>query len=246
MIDVEGYHRDGYVIVSGPDVARLKATLSSALSTLALAVLAKEFAIGTYAKAFTGHALQDLVDHVVSEETGNEVSGRFYRVFPTAPELIAAIADPAVLNWVRALGIVAPVAGTMPIVRLDRPSDEVHRTPPHQDWWFSLLSPNCVSVWFPLGALNTDMGLLEVVPGSHRGGAITFAENVKSNNKPFRPAREWLDAAFVPVELADDAILIFSQYLLHRSGFNRSRHVRMSVQLRYNDLATMERARSLA
>ena len=144
----------------------------------------------------------------------------------------------------RELGLAAPVAGTTPIVRIDRPSDEMHSTPPHQDWWFSLLSPNCVTVWFPLGALDPDMGLLEVVPGSHCRGAIAFRENVKSNNNPFRTSEDWPDAAFVPIELAEDAALIFSQYLLHRSGFNRSRRARMSVQLRYNDLATMERAES--
>jgi ectoine hydroxylase-related dioxygenase (phytanoyl-CoA dioxygenase family) len=86
------------------------------------------------------------------------------------------------------------------------------------------------------------MGLLEVVPGSHRRGAIEFRPNDKGNNNPFRPETDWSESDFIPIELADDAAVIFSQYLLHRSGFNRSPHTRLSVQLRYNDLTTMERA----
>ena len=174
----------------------------------------------------------------MARETKNSVSGRLYRIFTATPEFIAAIADPAALAWVTALGLKSPVAGTMPILRIDRPRDEWHRTPAHQDWWFSLLSPNCVTVWFAIGPLTADMGLLEVVPGSHRAGLIQFQRH--NNNNPFRPVKDWPDEDFRPVELADDGVIIFSQFLLHRSGFNQSNNTRMSVQLRYNDLATMQ------
>lgn len=242
MIDLEAYRRDGYVIVRGPDVEQLKMVLSSALARCALAVIEKELMFQAAAAALSGRSIGEIVDYVVQNETSNEVSSRLYRIFPTMPELIASIAHPVILGCIQALGLVTPVAGTIPTVRIDRPGDEVHRTPPHQDWWFSLLSPNCVTVWFPLRQLTADMGLLEVVPGSHRRGAIDFRPNDEENNNPFRPETEWSESDFAPVELADDAMLIFSQYLLHRSGFNRSLRSRLSVQLRYNDLNTMARA----
>jgi ectoine hydroxylase-related dioxygenase (phytanoyl-CoA dioxygenase family) len=137
------------------------------------------------------------------------------------------------------LGLAAPLAGTLPILRIDRPGDTWHRTPAHQDWWFSLLSPNCVTCWFAISDLRPDMGLLEVVPGSHKGGLIPFCRN--DNHNPFRPVEDYPDSAFQPVALPEDSMLVFSQYLLHRSGMNNSAQCRLSVQLRYNDIATMDR-----
>ena len=159
MIDIDAYHRDGFVVVRGPDVTRLKSNLGSALAVRALATLAKNPAFAADGRALAGGTLQNIIDSVVRVERNNEMSGLFYRVFPTAPELLAAIADPAVLGWVPQLGLTTPVAGTTPVVLIDRPNDEVHRTPPHQDWWFSLLSPNCVTVWFALGMLDPEIGL---------------------------------------------------------------------------------------
>lgn len=242
MIDIDFYRHNGYAVVRSEEVVRLKATLSSALAACTLTTLEKEPAFRDAVPALRKRPLGEIVDYIVQHETANEVSGRLYRIFPTTPELLSSIADPAILGPVRTLGLEIPVAGTAPTVRIDRPRDEVHRTPAHQDWWFSLLSSNCVTVWFPIRPLDREMGLLEVVPGSHRRGAIAFRTNVDSNNNPFCPQEEWPDAAFHPVETGEDAALIFSQYLLHRSGFNRSPRTRLSVQLRYNDLASMERA----
>jgi hypothetical protein len=242
-MDLEAYRRDGFVIVRRPEITRLKEQLSTALAARALAALAKEPEFCDALDTLRDRPLCDIIDHVVSRETERRVSGRFYRIFPATPQLVAAIADPFVLECVRALGLDAPVAGTLPIVRLDRPGDDWHRTPAHQDWWFSLLSPNCLTVWLHLGPLDSTIGWLEVVPGSHRSGVIPLRPN-HDNNNPFRPAEDWPDDAFLPVPLRSDEILIFSQFLLHRSGFNRSSHTRLSVQLRYNDIATMARAES--
>jgi Phytanoyl-CoA dioxygenase (PhyH) len=242
MIDREFYSRNGYVVARGSDVTRLKGTLCSALTVCTLATLEKEREFHDAFPKLRQQPLGDIVDHIVRHESADEVSGRLYRIFPTAPELLASLADPVILRPVRALGLEIPVAGTAPTVRLDRPHDRQHRTPAHQDWWFSLLSPNCVTVWFPLRPLDREMGFLELVPGSHRQGAIGFRSNVNSNNNPFCPREDWPDSAFISIEVPDDGLLIFSQYLLHRSGFNSSPRTRLSVQLRFNDLASMERA----
>ena len=159
MIDLEAYRRDGYVIVRSPDVEQLKTVLSFALAQCALAVIEKESAFQSAAATLSALSIGEIVDYVVQHETGNDVSSRLYRIFPTTPELIGSIANPAILGCIQALGVVAPVAGTVPTVRIDRPGDEVHRTPPHQDWWFSLLSPNCVTVWFPAAAAYGGYGV---------------------------------------------------------------------------------------
>lgn len=238
MIDLDAFNRDGFVILRGPEVTRLKADISSALANRALAALEKEVLFEASLPSLQSRSFPEIVDHVVAHETANAVSGRLYRIFAATPEFIAAIADRTILNWVSALGVNTPVAGTLPILRIDRPKDEWHRTPAHQDWWFSLCSPNCVTVWFGIGPITQDMGLLEVVPGSHRAGLIRFKRH--DNNNPFRPIEDWPEEAFRPVDVAEDGVLIFSQFLLHRSGFNRSWQTRLSVQLRYNDLMTMQ------
>ena len=242
MIDLDAYHHDGFTVVQAREVLTLKAGLSAALVVRALAALEKEPIFrADMAQLRKCESISQIVDHVVSRETANEVSGRLYRVFAATPELVAAIADPTVLGWVRSLGLVAPVAGTMPILRLDRSGDEWYRTPAHQDWWFSLLSPNSVTVWFTIGPLDDEMGLLEVAPGSHKAGLIEFRDTEIGSN-PFRTAEDWPDTKFQPIPLVEDAVLIFSQFLVHRSGVNRSPRTRMSIQLRYNDIATMGRA----
>ena len=42
MIDLKAFERDGFIIVRGPEVSRLKAGITSALAKRALAALEKE------------------------------------------------------------------------------------------------------------------------------------------------------------------------------------------------------------
>lgn len=243
MIDLDAYNRDGFIVMRAPEVATFKQKLSAGLAACALAAIAKEPAFERDVDALRGRTIGEIVDHVVARETANAVSGALYRVFAAAPEIVASVADPMILGWVRGLGVAIPVAGTIPTVRLDRPRDEWHRTAAHQDWWFSLLSPNGVTVWLTIAPLTVEMGYLEVVAGSHRAGEISFRHNPNSGN-PYRPAEDWPDSAFTPIPVGLDEILFFSQYLIHRSGFNRSSHTRVTLQLRYNDIATMKHADS--
>lgn len=238
MIDLPSYHRDGFAVIRTPEIAKLRVQLADELAACALGVMAKEPAFARDATELRGHPVGEIVDHVVAHETANTVSGVLYRIFSASPAVMASVSTPVILSWLKELGIAVPVASTTPTVRIDRPGDGWHRTDAHQDWWFSLLSPNSVTVWIPIRQLTADMGFLEAAAGSHRAGEVLFRDNVKSNN-PFRPAEDWPDEAFKPVPLESDEALLFSQFLVHRSGFNRSQHTRLSLQLRYNDIATM-------
>lgn len=164
----------------------------------------------------------------------------YYRIAQSTPELVALAGNPSILFWIYQLGVTMPVMGTMPILRIDRPHDNIHRTPAHQDYWFSLLSDNAVTVWFPLYELDADMGPLEIIPRSHKSELVAFTKNIDGNRNPFRMRNELPDYMFEPITIKRDEILIFSQFLLHRSGVNTSVKNRYSVQLRYNDLLTMK------
>jgi ectoine hydroxylase-related dioxygenase (phytanoyl-CoA dioxygenase family) len=82
------------------------------------------------------------------------------------------------------------------------------------------------------------MGLLQVVPGSHKEGLIKFKASGKQN--PFVSAKEFSDSSFIDVSVGDNQILVFSQMLMHRSGVNHSEKTRLTLQARFNDLECME------
>lgn len=168
-------------------------------------------------------------------EPDNAATRACYEVFPTLPEVIALINAAPFLDAAKAAGLTRPAAGTNPLVRLDRPGDTRFTTPWHQDYWYSLLSERAVVIWMAIGALEADMGPVELLPGSHATGLVPF--------KPYQDGHEWfetahaIDPAGLVTGLHDlDEALIFDQRVLHRSGFNRSGRVRVAVQLRYNDL----------
>ena len=229
---------NGFTVFCAPEIMRLRKDISKALARSCLTALEHEPTIPIAHFRDDPTNIHDLIDFVLLHETERNVSGRLYRVLCATPHFIAAINDPNILKICAQLGLGAPSAGTLPILRIDRPFFDKFNTPAHQDFWFSLLSDNCLTFWFPIGAISPEQGPLEVIPGSHAQGLIPFVETGESN--PFRPLEKLPDEKFQTVTIPDDGILIFSQFLIHRSGLNRSNKVRLSVQLRYNDLAHMD------
>lgn len=233
------FERDGFALVKHPDIAAAKNALRETLMETAQIIAERVLPADVFTALPAGEGFDPYLDAIHAAETDNVATRAFYEVFPSLPSVISLIDEPVILDLVRRAGVARPVAGTMPLIRLDRPEDTKFSTPAHQDSWYSLLSPNAVTLWTPLCHMDADMGLLGVVPGSHRQGVCGF--------KPYEAGHEWYETAepvseadLVPVPVGDDEILIFNQSLIHKSGFNASRRVRISVQLRYNDLATAQ------
>jgi hypothetical protein len=231
------FERDGYALVRDPRIADAKERLREALFARARLMAERILPAEVYAGLPLDRGFDDFLDAVHTAETDNVATRAFYEVFPSLPPVIALIDSPIVRVLLDQARLQAPVAGTLPLIRLDRPGDTRFATPAHQDSWYSLMSPNAVTLWTPLCDMTADMGLLEVVPGSHAGGVKAF--------KPYEAGHEWFEAAdavaedqLVPVPVGADEILIFNQSLIHKSGYNASDRVRLSIQLRYNDLAT--------
>ncbi|WP_421787332.1 phytanoyl-CoA dioxygenase family protein [Hyphobacterium sp.] len=233
------FERDGFARVRDPRIADAKTRLRDALIEHAQFIAQRILPAGVFDDVPRDKGFDAFLDAVYAVETDQAVTRAFYEVFPSLTPVIALIDLPVVRDLLAEAGLEKPVAGTLPLIRLDRPGDRRFATPAHQDSWYSLMSPNAVTNWTPLCEMTDDMGPLRVVPGSHAGGVKPF--------KPYDSGHEWFEASdvipderLVPIQVGHDEVLIFNQSLIHKSGLNASDRVRISVQLRYNDLATAD------
>jgi phytanoyl-CoA hydroxylase len=140
------------------------------------------------------------------------------------------------LEQIHALGLCQPVICTRPVLyfnsrRLAR-SESYYKSPPHQDWRSMQGSLNALVVWVPLVDIDRTLGALEIIPGSHTAG---LQPSVPDDwYRRIEGTRE-ADYVAVPVQAGD--ALIFSAFLIHRSGDNVTDSIRWSCHFRYNDLA---------
>lgn len=149
----------------------------------------------------------------------------------------ALCAHPPLVALLEELGIACPAFSTKPIIMLNSPRtarSEAHwKVPPHQDWRSIQGSLNGMVLWIALDDVPPERGPLEVIPGSHRWGLLT---SVRDDWYRHVVDPRVTDDAFSPVPVhAGDAVL-FSGFLVHRSGVNDGRDIRYSLQLRFNDL----------
>lgn len=144
--------------------------------------------------------------------------------------------DERIQSVLRELGLSFPNICTRPVVFFNSrylATKEVYwKVFAHQDWRSMQGSLNAVVVWVPLGDIDRNLGALEVVPGSHRLGLIT-SEVVER----FGKVDGFVDADFQPIEVQQGDALVFSAFLVHRSGVNSTESIRWSCHFRYNDLA---------
>ena len=144
--------------------------------------------------------------------------------------------DARILDLLRGLGLAFPNISTRPVLYFNSrhlATKEVYwRVFAHQDWRSMQGSLNSVVVWVPLHDINRSLGALEVVPESHRLGLLT-TEVVER----FGKVDQFADTDFQSIEVEQGDLLVFSSFLVHRSGTNSTDSIRWSCHFRYNDLA---------
>lgn len=149
--------------------------------------------------------------------------------------------SPRLEALVRAAGLAAPSVCTRPVAFFNHPDlaeREIYwRVPAHQDWRSMQASVDSVVIWVPLVDVPTPLGPLEVVPGSHLQGLL--AEDLDEGFGKLPDGAVPPDAwRAVPVRAGD--LLLFSSFLVHRSGTNVSDRFRWSCHFRYTNLAEPE------
>lgn len=160
------------------------------------------------------------------------------RSIQNLPDLFSFGCSPRLLEALRDIGLRQPVFSSRPIVTLSSKRTSQHighwKTPAHQDWRSIQGSLNSVVAWCSLFDVEPELGRLEVVPGSHKLGLL----EVEPDEWYMRiPDRLIEGMGFVPVDTRAGDVLLFSTFLVHRSGTNLRDTHRYAIQTRYNDAA---------
>jgi phytanoyl-CoA hydroxylase len=145
--------------------------------------------------------------------------------------------DPRVLDQLKELGLAFPCISTRPVMFFNSrhlaKREEYWRLGAHQDWRSSQGSLDAITIWVPLVDIGERLGALEVIPGSHKWGLLE-SEGVSYYGKI---SKEISAGAFLPVEVERGDALVFSSFLVHRSGTNSTESIRWSIHFRYNNLS---------
>lgn len=145
--------------------------------------------------------------------------------------------DQKILVLLKEIGLEFPVISTRPVVYFNHPKlakkQVFYKVDAHQDWRSMQGSLNSVVIWVPLVNINRELGALQVIPGSHLMGLTT--EKVEEGFGMVKLSEED-EAKFISVEVKRGDVLLFSSFLVHRSGDNITESPRWSCHFRYNDI----------
>ena len=158
------------------------------------------------------------------------------------PELYSLIINEDFLKKVSKIsGIKLPVLTSSKItIRMDMP-DGKGSTPAksHQDYVAHQGSSNSITTWIPLQDTFKKIGSLNIIKGSHKIGFVRDDLNWKKNKIPLNIISDHKASSlgdFENVNLNFGEILIFSTFLVHKSGINLTRNIRYSINIRFNDI----------
>lgn len=133
------------------------------------------------------------------------------------------------------LGVRKPFFATRPVImqnsrKLAR-NDYNYMVPPHQDYGSMLGSKNSIVIWIPLVNVPNSMGPIEFVSGSHNSGMVGVG-SVGAFSVVDTKGKE-----FSSVEMRLGDVLVFSSFLIHKSGEISDDSIRWSCHFRYNDIS---------
>ena len=138
-----------------------------------------------------------------------------------------------IIKILKSLGLKKPIFSTDPLIMFhSHYIDEKNYAPFHQDWRSIQGSLNNIVIWIPLVEIVKNMNSIEYIEQSHLKGLLNSRKN-----KWFRSISEINFSNKKKTDLISkgDAFL-FSSFLVHKSGINTSKKVRISLQFRFNDL----------
>lgn len=139
-------------------------------------------------------------------------------------------------NLMQRIGVQHPTLAARPLMWFHAPqlakTPRYAKLPAHQEWSNMQGSLDGVVAWTPLVNIDAEMGRLQVVPGSHTAGLLPFGADDAAD---YPLALDDQDHDFVEVEVPPCGLLLFSAFLIHRSGENHSDRARLTVNFRYNN-----------
>lgn len=168
----------------------------------------------------------------------------FYQGLRYLPSTTQLACSPLLLSISRQLQLQQPAVMHSYNLRMDMPNEPQFMFHWHQDITYLLGSKNSVTYWVPLTPVDAHHGSIELIDGSHLNGLAPFhytGQGPIPLSKSMSPRDLHLNqepkAPTVLIEAVPGDIVVFSQFLLHRSTPNCSNQVRWVSQLRHSDLA---------
>ncbi len=231
---VQQYKRDGFLL------------LKNALDTSLVADIYREARqlFATQIKRVLGHSV-DIDDRDAFEQAMFQFFEQDFTAFSNTGKTVQhtiglhrlGVSD-AILDLIKEIGVAEPVIAVRPSMQfnsrfLSKDGNTYWKLGAHQDWRNGQGSLDSVVVWFPLVPASADLGALQVIRGSHLTG-LRQADAAGYAGFIAEPINE---ADYIQTEYEVGDILLFSAFLVHRSGNNVTPNIRWSVQLRYNNLA---------
>tara|TARA_A100001011_G_scaffold387961_1_gene466690 strand:+ start:60 stop:875 length:816 start_codon:yes stop_codon:yes gene_type:complete len=147
--------------------------------------------------------------------------------------------NPKITAILQELGLSFPTVCARPVMWFHSSAvastERYAKLPPHQEWSNMQGSLDGAVVWIPLTQITEEMGKLQAIPGSHLRGLLEFSEN-KDADYPFDIDDEVLkEKDFVELDVKLGDLLVFSSFLVHRSGHNRTKDIRLTTNFRFNN-----------
>jgi phytanoyl-CoA hydroxylase len=146
--------------------------------------------------------------------------------------------SPPILRMLTEIGIDVPSQSTRPVIHFManalRIEGGYHKTPAHQDWRSVQGSLDGVTLWLPLYDVGPADYPLEVVAASHRRGLLpsvddAFGHRIADGEVP--------EDAFRSLPLSRGDVVVFSGFLVHRTGAVGGNRVRVALSYRFNNAA---------
>jgi len=122
-----------------------------------------------------------------------------------------------------------------PNIRYALPSDAVHMTPPHQDYFFVRINQSFRTLWIPLMDIDEQVGGLALAAGSHQQGLLDHVEQENVYSYIFKDRKqkgvpfESLPQPCLSTDYHPGDLLIFHNLMVHWSLPNRSERIRLSL-----------------
>lgn len=129
-------------------------------------------------------------------------------------------------------------------IRIDRPGDEKHLAPWHQEFPYQFRSLDAITFWLPLVPVDALAGPVVLARGSHRDGIVPLVDAAGTADDDMRrgeygnwqlsdEAERLARYEHVSVETVPGDLLAFDFLTLHASTPNRGQRARWTVQIRY-------------
>ncbi len=174
------------------------------------------------------------------------LGGLLYNAFKRLPSVMRLASSPELLALARRHGDVASPAIIDINCRIDSFGEDRFLFDWHQDYWFSVCSPQSLVAWVPLTAVDQNTGGLDLISHRHTQGRlyrtrpgdtyVTYADSVLLDEAIPQAHTQSIEGLCCPGD-----VVLFKFNTLHKSRpVASAQHSRFTIQIRIADFGNAE------